>query len=82
MRAFNNRDAEYDGVFFTAVRTTGIFCRPTCPARKPLAKNVEFFATAEQSAAAGYRPLSSLPSPRIGWTTPCRFAACARRASQ
>ena len=54
--AFQTRDAEYDGVFFTAVRTTGIFCRPTCPARKPLRENVEFHATAADALFAGYRP--------------------------
>jgi AraC family transcriptional regulator of adaptative response/methylated-DNA-[protein]-cysteine methyltransferase len=37
------RDSEYDGVFFTAVRTTGIFCRPTCAARKPRRENVSFY---------------------------------------
>jgi AraC family transcriptional regulator of adaptative response/methylated-DNA-[protein]-cysteine methyltransferase len=55
-RAFSNRDAAYDGIFFTGVRTTGIFCRPSCPARKPLPGNVEFFATARDALFAGYRP--------------------------
>ena len=41
-RAAHNKDASYDGVFFVAVRTTGIFCRPSCPARAKL-ENVEFF---------------------------------------
>jgi len=50
------RDADYDGVFFTAVRTTGIFCRPACPARKPLRENVEFFPTTRDALFAGYRP--------------------------
>lgn len=44
--ALLRRDATYDGVFFTGVRTTGIFCKPTCPARKPLREHVEFFRTA------------------------------------
>lgn len=55
-RAFSERDSRYDGVFFTGVRTTGIFCRPTCPARKPLRENVRFFATAAEAASAGFRP--------------------------
>ncbi|MCG6872483.1 MAG: methylated-DNA--[protein]-cysteine S-methyltransferase [Gammaproteobacteria bacterium] len=55
-QAFERRDAAYDGIFYTAVRTTGIFCRPTCPARKPLPQNVEFFATAGEAVVAGYRP--------------------------
>lgn len=55
-RAFTGRDAGYDGVFFTGVRTTGIFCRPTCPARKPRRENVAFFATAADALFAGFRP--------------------------
>src|SRR5689334_24669208 len=55
-RAYLNSDAAYNGVFFLGVRTTGIFCRPTCPARKPLPKNVEYFPTAQTALAAGYRP--------------------------
>jgi AraC family transcriptional regulator of adaptative response/methylated-DNA-[protein]-cysteine methyltransferase len=55
-RATRERDASYDGVFFTAVRTTGIFCRPSCPARPALAKNKEYFATAREAIFAGYRP--------------------------
>src|SRR5258706_16234507 len=55
-RAVDTSDASYDGIFFVAVRTTGIFCRPSCPARKPLAKNREYFATAREAVFAGYRP--------------------------
>ena len=55
-RAFMARDAEYDGIFFTAVKTTGIFCRPTCSARKPALENVEFFASPREAMAYGYRP--------------------------
>lgn len=55
-RALVDRDASYEGIFFAGIRTTGIFCRPTCPARKPLVQNVEFFARTEQAVAAGYRP--------------------------
>ncbi|MCA9024796.1 MAG: methylated-DNA--[protein]-cysteine S-methyltransferase [Planctomycetaceae bacterium] len=54
-RAYLELDASYNGVFFLAVKTTGIFCRPTCPARKPLPRNVEYFATAEEAMAAGFR---------------------------
>lgn len=50
------RDASYDGIFFAGVRTTGIFCRPTCPARKPRPENVTFFGTARDAILAGYRP--------------------------
>ena len=55
-RAFLASDATYDGLFFTAVRTTGIFCTPSCPARKPHPQNVEFFATVSDAVFAGYRP--------------------------
>ncbi len=54
-RAYLEKDAGYNGLFFLGVRTTGIFCRPTCPARKPLPKNVEYFATTKEAVAAGYR---------------------------
>jgi AraC family transcriptional regulator of adaptative response/methylated-DNA-[protein]-cysteine methyltransferase len=55
-RAYLERDASYNGLFFLGVRTTGIFCRPTCPARKPLPKNVEYFSNSRAALAAGYRP--------------------------
>jgi AraC family transcriptional regulator, regulatory protein of adaptative response / methylated-DNA-[protein]-cysteine methyltransferase len=55
-RAFLAGDPAYEGIFFVAVKTTGIFCRPTCKARKPLLKNVEFFATKSEALHAGYRP--------------------------
>ena len=54
--AFLGRDTEYDGIFYTGVTTTGIFCRPSCPARKPNTDNVEFFATVRDALSAGYRP--------------------------
>lgn len=50
------RDKRFDGRFYTAVKTTGIFCRSICPARPPLERNVEYFNTAAEAAAAGYRP--------------------------
>jgi len=56
LRAFNRRDASYEGVFVTGVKTTGIFCRPTCPARRPRPENVEFFPRSQDALAAGYRP--------------------------
>jgi AraC family transcriptional regulator of adaptative response / DNA-3-methyladenine glycosylase II len=54
-RAVAGRDARFDGWFFTAVRTTGIYCRPSCPARTPLVRNVSFFTTAAAAQGAGYR---------------------------
>ncbi len=55
-RALDHRDAAYEGVFFTCVKTTGIFCRPTCRAKKPKPENVEFVPTATEALHAGYRP--------------------------
>jgi AraC family transcriptional regulator of adaptative response / DNA-3-methyladenine glycosylase II len=55
-RAYETRDARFDGRFFVAVRTTGIFCRPVCPARTPKRRNVEFHASAAAAFAAGFRP--------------------------
>src|SRR5262245_51619093 len=55
-RAYTKKDASYDGIFFLGVRTTGIFCRPSCPARKPLPKNVDYFANVREAMFAGYRP--------------------------
>ena len=55
-RAFRSRDSSYDGIFFVGVRTTGVFCRPVCPARKPLTRNVVYFATPRDAIVAGYRP--------------------------
>ncbi len=50
------RDAAMDGRFVYAVRTTGIFCRPSCPSRRPLRKNVQFLADAASAVTAGFRP--------------------------
>jgi len=55
-RAHHARDASYDGVFYLAVKTTGIFCRPSCPARKPRPENVEYFGTPREALFAGFRP--------------------------
>ena len=55
-RAVEARDPESDGRFVVAVVTTGVYCRPTCPARRPLRRNVRFFADAEGAEAEGFRP--------------------------
>jgi AraC family transcriptional regulator of adaptative response / DNA-3-methyladenine glycosylase II len=54
-RAVKSRDARFDGVFYTGVRTTGIYCRPSCPARTPHQQNVQFFASAAAAQDAGFR---------------------------
>ena len=50
------RDPAFDGLFFTAVRTTRIYCRPVCPVKHPLTKNVSYFNSAAAAERAGYRP--------------------------
>lgn len=53
--AIRSRDTRFDGLFFTCVRSTGIFCRPSCPARTPRREAVEFVPSAAAAVAAGYR---------------------------
>lgn len=54
-RAIASRDARFDGRIFTGVKTTGIYCRPVCPARLPQSRNVRFFASAAAAEEAGFR---------------------------
>src|SRR5690348_17826294 len=54
--AFMRRDRSWDGRVIGAVKTTGIYCKPSCPARRPRRENVIFYATAEEARAAGFRP--------------------------
>lgn len=55
-QALRSRDARFDGHFYTAVKTTGIYCRPVCKVRTPLAKNCLFFSSAARAEGAGFRP--------------------------
>ena len=54
-RAASSRDARFDGVFYVGVKTTGIYCRPSCPAVTPKSENVTFYATAAAAQDAGFR---------------------------
>jgi AraC family transcriptional regulator, regulatory protein of adaptative response / methylated-DNA-[protein]-cysteine methyltransferase len=54
--ALTERNADFEGVFYVGVRTTGVFCRPTCPARPPKRENCEFFVDVRQAMLASYRP--------------------------
>src|SRR5690625_3333858 len=54
-RAVHSHDPRFDGVFYTAVRTTGIYCRPSCPAQTPRRENTRFFSTAAAAQEAGFR---------------------------
>lgn len=55
-RARRSRDPRFDGLFFTAVTSTGIYCRPVCPAPAPLSRNVRYYPNAAAAEAAGFRP--------------------------
>jgi AraC family transcriptional regulator of adaptative response/methylated-DNA-[protein]-cysteine methyltransferase len=55
-RAIQKRDTSYGGVFFVGVRTTGVFCRPGCPAKTPKPENCSYYPTAREAIFAGYRP--------------------------
>ncbi|MEJ2901907.1 bifunctional transcriptional activator/DNA repair enzyme AdaA [Pedobacter panaciterrae] len=67
--AILKKDITFEGTFITAVKTTGIFCRPTCTARKPKAENVEFFKTTSEAIRKGYRPCKVCnPLEKIGET--------------
>ena len=54
--ALLEKNSEYEGLFYVGVKTTGVFCRPTCPARKPKFENCEFFSTAKEALTATFRP--------------------------
>lgn len=69
-RAYKASDASYDGIFFLAVRSTGIFCRPSCSARKPFPHNVEYYATAREAVFAGFRPCKRCRPLSSNGTTP------------
>jgi len=55
-QALIHKKTEYEGIFYVGVKTTGVFCRPICPARKPKIENCEFFETAQQALLASFRP--------------------------
>lgn len=80
--AYQRRDASYDGVFFIGVTTTRIFCRPSCPARKPLAKNVEYFSTVKDALFAGYRACKRCRPLETPGTHPAWVAALIARIEQ
>src|SRR5215475_5642309 len=68
-QAVANRNAAEDGHFLYAVKTTGVYCRPSCASRLPKRENVEFFHTAEEAKAAGYRPCLRCQQPaQANWT--------------
>jgi AraC family transcriptional regulator of adaptative response/methylated-DNA-[protein]-cysteine methyltransferase len=64
--AFERRDRRWDGRVIGAVKTTGIYCKPSCPARRPKREHVEFFANGEGARAAGYRPCLRCKPDEVG----------------
>ena len=64
--AFERRDRSWDGRVIGAVKTTGIYCKPSCPARRPRRENVEFFADAAAAGEAGYRPCLRCRPDQVG----------------
>ncbi len=66
LRALMQRDASCDGLFYAGVTSTMIFCRPSCPARKPHERNVQFYATPREALFAGFRPCSRCRPLEIG----------------
>jgi AraC family transcriptional regulator, regulatory protein of adaptative response / methylated-DNA-[protein]-cysteine methyltransferase len=64
--AFMRRDRRWDGRIIGAVKTTGIYCKPSCPARRPKRENVEFFSVGQEARAAGYRPCLRCKPDEVG----------------
>ena len=69
-RAYQSSDTSYDGIFYLGVTSTGIFCRPSCSARKPLPKNVEYYASSREAVFAGYRPCKRCKPLEVHGTPP------------
>jgi AraC family transcriptional regulator, regulatory protein of adaptative response / DNA-3-methyladenine glycosylase II len=82
-RAVSARDTRFDGRFYTAVTSTGIYCRPICPARTPARKNVRFYRHAAAAEAAGFRPCRrcrpELSPGDPGWDVPADLIGRALR---
>ena len=68
--AFRRRDPAYDGVFFVAVKTTGVYCRPSCAARQPKRENVSFYPSAEAARRAGFRACKRCRPDLVGQPDP------------
>lgn len=75
-QALCDRNSEYEGQFFVGVWTTGVFCRPTCPARKPKRENIDFFPTANDALSAGFRPCKRCHPLEVFGTAPQWLRGC------
>jgi AraC family transcriptional regulator of adaptative response/methylated-DNA-[protein]-cysteine methyltransferase len=81
-KIIGTRDASYEGLFITGVKTTGIFCRPSCRARKPKAENVIFFDSPKSALQNGFRPCKICkPMEKLG-ATPSHIAALVKELHQ
>ena len=82
-RAFQSSDARYLGVFFVAVRTTGIFCLPTCtPPRKPKPGNCEYFGSVREAVFSGYRPCKLCHPTELAGAPPAWVAGLIERVER
>src|SRR3954470_15240995 len=64
--AFMRRDRAWDGRVIGAVKTTGVYCKPSCPARRTKRENVQFFASADDARGAGFRPCLRCTPDEVG----------------
>lgn len=78
-KAVSENDVAYDGIFFYAVKSTGIYCRPSCKSKRPKRENVRFFDTAEQAKAAGFRPCKRCRSDLLDYQPIKEIAEKAKR---
>jgi AraC family transcriptional regulator of adaptative response / methylphosphotriester-DNA alkyltransferase methyltransferase len=78
-KAISENDTAYDGIFFYAVKSTGIYCRPSCKSKQPKRENVCFFDTAEQARAAGFRPCKRCRSDLLDYQPIKEIAEKAKR---
>lgn len=78
-QAVANNDASYDGIFFYAVKTTGIYCRPSCKSKLPKRENLDFFCTAAEATAAGFRPCKRCRSDLLDYQPSKEIAENAKR---
>lgn len=74
-----SNDGNYDGLFFYAVKSTGIFCRPSCKSKKPLRENVRFFKNAAEARAAGFRPCKRCRSDLLSYRPMEEIAGLVKR---
>jgi AraC family transcriptional regulator of adaptative response/methylated-DNA-[protein]-cysteine methyltransferase len=81
-KAIVEKDTSFEGIFFTAVKTTGIFCRPSCTARKPKIENVEFLKTSKECILKGYRPCKVCKPLDALNSTPVEYQTIIKELSQ